>query len=73
MSKLTSRDALQKARAKYKKAFDAEKRKVFVCAGNGCIASGSLEVYAKIAETIKSKGVKCSLELKEEPGHPVGV
>ncbi|MDR2096890.1 MAG: NADH-quinone oxidoreductase subunit NuoF [Spirochaetaceae bacterium] len=73
MAKLTSRDALQKARAVYKKSLDAEKRKILVCAGNGCIASGSLEVYAKIAEIIKSKNIQCSLELKEEPGHPVGV
>ncbi|MDR2659029.1 MAG: NADH-quinone oxidoreductase subunit NuoF [Spirochaetaceae bacterium] len=73
MSKLTSRDALKKAQATCKKALDAEKRKILVCAGNGCIASGSLEVYAKIAEIIKSKDIKCSLELKEEPGHPAGV
>jgi len=73
MSKLTDRKALQAAREKYKKALDAEKRKVLVCAGNGCIASGSLEVYAKLADVIKAKGVKCSLELKEEPSHPAGL
>ncbi|MDR0527397.1 MAG: 4Fe-4S dicluster domain-containing protein [Spirochaetaceae bacterium] len=73
MQKLTSRDALKKAREVYKKALDAEKRKILVCAGNGCIASGSLLVYDKLAEIIKSKNVQCSLELKEEPGHPVGL
>ena len=73
MTKLTSRDALIKARETYKKSFDAEKMRIFVCAGNGCIASGSLAVYDKLAEIIKSKNVACSLELKEEPGHPVGV
>ncbi|MDR3304375.1 MAG: NADH-quinone oxidoreductase subunit NuoF [Treponema sp.] len=73
MSKLTTRDALVKARETYKKALDAEKRKIFVCAGNGCIASGSLAVYDKLAEIIKAKNVACSVELKEEPGHPVGL
>ncbi|GHV83311.1 NADH dehydrogenase [Spirochaetia bacterium] len=73
MSKLTNRDALKKARETYKKAFDAEKRKILVCAGNGCIASGSLDVYNKIVEIIKSKNIACSVEMKEEPGHPVGV
>ncbi|AEF84826.1 NAD-dependent formate dehydrogenase beta subunit [Treponema primitia ZAS-2] len=73
MSKLTNRDALKKVRESYKKAFDAEKRKIFVCAGNGCIASGSIQVYDKLAEIIKSKNVGCSLELKEEPGHPAGL
>ncbi|MDR3169991.1 MAG: NADH-quinone oxidoreductase subunit NuoF [Treponema sp.] len=73
MPQLANRDALKKARETYKKALDAEKRKILVCAGNGCIASGSLAVYDKLAEIIKSKNVPCSLELKEEPGHPVGV
>ncbi|GMO57984.1 MAG: NADH-quinone oxidoreductase subunit NuoF [Termitinemataceae bacterium] len=72
MSKLASRDALKKAREAYKKAYDSQTTKVLICAGNGCIASGSLDVYNKIAEIIKSKGIKCDVEMKEEPGHPVG-
>jgi NADH-quinone oxidoreductase subunit F len=73
MSKLTNRDALKKARDIYKKSFDVETTKILVCAGNGCIASGSLAVYDKFAEVIKAKGAKVTLEMKEEPGHPVGV
>ena len=69
MSKLTSRVELQKIRETYKKALDTETCKVIVCAGNGCIASGSLAVYDKLVEIIKSKNIACSLELKEEPGH----
>ncbi|MDR2601941.1 MAG: 4Fe-4S dicluster domain-containing protein [Spirochaetaceae bacterium] len=73
MSKLTNRDSLIKVREAYKKSFDAEKIKVFVCAGNGCIASGSLKVYEKLLETVKSKNIPCSVELKEEPGHSAGL
>jgi NADH-quinone oxidoreductase subunit F len=73
MTQLTSRNALVKARKTYEKSFEAEKRRIFVCAGNGCIASGSLKVYDKLAELIVSKNVPCSLELKEEPEHPAGV
>ncbi|GHV75878.1 NADH-quinone oxidoreductase subunit F [Spirochaetia bacterium] len=73
MSKLANRDALKKAREAYKKAYDHEKTKILVCAGNGCIASGSLKVYDKIVEIIQAKKVACSVELKEEPGHPAGV
>ncbi|MDR2398784.1 MAG: (2Fe-2S) ferredoxin domain-containing protein, partial [Spirochaetaceae bacterium] len=73
MVRLTSREALHKARETYKKALDAETRKILVCAGNGCIASGSLEVYDKLAQIIKDQHLPCSLELKEEPGHPVGL
>jgi NADH-quinone oxidoreductase subunit F len=64
---------LTKIRDSYKKAFDAEKRKIFVCAGNGCIASGSLQVYDKLAELIKAKNIGCGLELKEEPEHAAGL
>ncbi|MDR0561479.1 MAG: 4Fe-4S binding protein, partial [Spirochaetaceae bacterium] len=73
MPKLANREALKKARETYKKALDAEKRKILVCAGNGCIASGSLAVYDELAKIIKEQNVPCSLELKEEPGHPVGL
>jgi NADH-quinone oxidoreductase subunit F len=73
MPKLANRDALKKARETYKKAFDAETRKILVCAGNGCIASGSLQVYDKLAEVIKAKGVKAQLEMKEEPEKVPGV
>jgi len=69
MLKLTLREDLQKIREKYKKALDFEKRKILVCAGNGCIAGGSLTVYEKLAEIIKAKNIDCSLELKEEPVH----
>ncbi|MDR2491236.1 MAG: 4Fe-4S binding protein [Spirochaetaceae bacterium] len=73
MAKLNGRDALVKARETYKKSFEAEKTRIFVCAGNGCIASGSIKVYEKLLEVIKAKNVPCSVELKEEPGHPAGV
>ncbi|MDR2842050.1 MAG: NADH-quinone oxidoreductase subunit F, partial [Spirochaetaceae bacterium] len=72
MPKLANRDALKKARETYKKSLDAQKRRILICAGNGCIASGSLDVYNKIAEIIKSKNIACDVEMKEEPGHPVG-
>ncbi|WP_010261943.1 NADH-quinone oxidoreductase subunit NuoF [Treponema primitia] len=71
--KLATREALQKVRETYKKALDAEKRRIFVCAGTGCIASGSIAVYDKLVEIIKEKNLPCSVELKEEPGHPVGL
>ncbi|GHT78597.1 NADH dehydrogenase [Spirochaetia bacterium] len=71
--KLATREALQKTRETYKKALDAEKRRIFVCAGTGCIASGSITVYEKLAEIITQKNIPCSVELKEEPGHPAGL
>jgi NADH-quinone oxidoreductase subunit F len=71
--RLANREALQKIGATYKKALDAERRRIFVCAGTGCIASGSIAVYNRLAEIIKQKNLPCSVELKEEPGHPAGL
>jgi NADH-quinone oxidoreductase subunit F len=71
--KLKDRNALVLSREIYKKSLSAEKRKVFVCAGTGCIASGSLEIYDKLAALVKEKNIPCSVELKEEPEHPAGL
>lgn len=43
-TKLT-REKLDALRDKAKKLLAAQKRQVLVCAGTGCIASGSMKVY----------------------------
>jgi NADH:ubiquinone oxidoreductase subunit E len=55
---LSSREELQKARAAYKKALDNEKIKVLVCAGTGCIASGAMNVYDRLAAIIKNWSIR---------------
>ncbi|MDR1863435.1 MAG: 4Fe-4S binding protein [Treponema sp.] len=70
---LNDRAALQNARKIYKKALDAEKTKLFVCAGTGCIASGSLDVYDRLAGIISEKKIPCGVNITEEPGHPAGL
>jgi NADH-quinone oxidoreductase subunit F len=61
------RTVLRKARERYKKAHGLEKKKILVCAGTGCVASGSLGIYEKLIELMKGENIPCAVELREEP------
>jgi NADH-quinone oxidoreductase subunit F len=54
------------------KAAKAETRKILVCAGTGCISSGSLEVFEKFKEILRDRNIPCTVELSVEP-HGDGV
>jgi NADH-quinone oxidoreductase subunit F len=65
---LKDRTVLKKARETYQKARSLEKKKILVCAGTGCVASGSLGIYEKFIELMKEENIPCAVELREEPG-----
>ncbi len=44
-------------------AFARQKIRFLVCAGTGCIAGGSLEVYAELKRLISERGIKIDVEL----------
>ena len=46
-NKLLGRGDLQNVRAMYKEMLESQHRRIYVCAGTGCVASGSLEIYAE--------------------------
>ena len=72
--KLQSRDELAALRAACKQAFAAEKTKILVCGGTGCVAGGSLDIYARLQELLKERGIPVEVELAEEPhGDVVGI
>ena len=64
---LKSRSELQIFRAEAVKKMQAEKRRIIVCAGAGCVSKGALKIYDKFAEIMKAKGVDFSLELAKDP------
>lgn len=71
---LKNREDLKKLRSLYKEALEAEKKKILVCAGTGCISSGSLEIYDRLVEIMKERNIPCSVKLQEEPhGDTVGM
>ena len=64
---LLNRQDLQNAREHYKTALEAQKKKILVCAGTGCVAGGSLEIYAELVRLIGEKGIPCVVSLEKEP------
>lgn len=64
---LNNREDLDKLRSVYQKSLTAEKKKILVCAGTGCVSSGSLDIYARLVEIMKEKNIPCEVELQEEP------
>ncbi len=74
MSKLYTRDDLIALRNECKIAFEAEKIKILVCGGTGCVAGGSLEIHARLKQLLEEKGLKVEVELAHEPhGDVVGM
>ncbi|MEA5040155.1 MAG: (2Fe-2S) ferredoxin domain-containing protein, partial [Clostridiaceae bacterium] len=70
---LNNREELRERRDVYGHALDAERRKVLVCAGTGCVSGGSLDIFARLKEMMEQRGIPCSVELREEPHDEVGI
>ncbi len=64
---LKKRDDLIAMREECQKALAAEKKKIFVCAGTGCVSSGSLEVYETFVRVLHERNIRCAVELQKEP------
>jgi NADH-quinone oxidoreductase subunit F len=53
----------------FRNSLEKQTKKVLVCAGTGCIAGGSLEIYEKIKQLVSEKGLLVDVDLlKEEEG-----
>ena len=64
---IRTRQELIDARKMYAEALAAEKKKIIVCAGTGCVSSGSLVIFDKLKELLEQRGIKCEVELQKEP------
>ena len=64
---LLNRDDLINIRNEYKNSFKSQHKKILICAGTGCIAGGSLEIYDELVKLMKDKGIDCELGLQKEP------
>lgn len=63
---------LNQLKETYKKSLDAQYKKVLICAGTGCVAGGSLDIYDKLLKMAQERGLKCSIELQKEPHEEIG-
>lgn len=64
--KISSIYDLKRASEKFKKMIANQRQRILVCAGTGCVAGGSLEVFAKLRSLIEENGLNVRLELTEE-------
>ncbi|WP_130863235.1 NADH-quinone oxidoreductase subunit NuoF [Bacilliculturomica massiliensis] len=68
--KMSSLAAFQKRQMECAKTLKLEHKKILVCGGTGCVAGGSLDIFAAFQERIKAGGytfVDVELEKEEEP------
>lgn len=66
-TKIHTLQELEQYRAEYKKALDCQHKQILICAGTGCVAGGSLNIYARLKELMEKKGIHCSIQLEKEP------
>ena len=57
---------LEKTKIDYANAFAAQKKRIVICAGTGCVANGSLEIYEALVNEIEKRGLDVNVNLKEE-------
>ena len=67
--KLNNRDDFQAIQAKYAAIHNSSNKKILVCCGNGCVSSGSLKLYEEMKAAVEAHGLKCVVDLMEEPEH----
>lgn len=63
---LSTREDLQSTRKVYKELLAAQKMKIFVCAGTGCVAGGSLDIYAELKRLLEEKKLYCVVNLEKD-------
>ncbi|NLC53805.1 MAG: NADH-quinone oxidoreductase subunit NuoF [Firmicutes bacterium] len=70
MSKQTP-NQLAQWKKEWRQGFEREKARILVCAGTGCVANGSLEVYAALKQEVEARGAYVTIDVlleKEETG-----
>lgn len=51
----------------YKKSYAIKRKKILICAGTGCVAGGSLEIYDEFLRLMKARDINCEVTLEKEP------
>ena len=65
--KIKNREELIAKQEEYRASLNSQRKQILICAGTGCVAGGSLEIYAKMKDIIEGKGLKCALVLEKDP------
>ena len=55
--KINSREELNHLQEFYSSRLHAQTKRILVCAGTGCVAGGSLLIYARLKELMEEQGI----------------
>lgn len=58
---------LAKAQVTYSTSLNAQKKRILICGGTGCVAGGAFDIYDKLKELIESNDILCEVCIEEEP------
>ena len=50
--KIKNREELIAKQEEYRASLNSQRKQILICAGTGCVAGGSLEIYAKMKDII---------------------
>ena len=67
--KIGSRQELTSFREVCEKRLACQSKQILVCGGSGCVAGGSLNIYARFKEIMESKGLKVDVVLQDHVDH----
>ena len=71
---LKNRQEFAAYREAAQKAYAQQEKKIIVCAGTGCVAGGSLNIYEKLRTLMQERNIDVAVELMDEPhDHTVGL
>ena len=74
MSKLNNRTELVALRKECASALQLETKRILVCAGTGCVSSGSMQIFERLKTLMEERNIPVSVELADEPhGESVGL
>ena len=71
--RIESLEQFRALQAEYMAARDAEKRKILVCCGTGCVAGGNLNVYHELKKRMDELGIPCEVSLTEHHADAIGL
>ncbi|WP_029502585.1 NADH-ubiquinone oxidoreductase-F iron-sulfur binding region domain-containing protein [Lachnoclostridium phytofermentans] len=70
---IKNREELDALKVRYQKSLKSQYKQILICGGTGCVAGGSLNIYARLQELIEERGINVSVSLEEEPHEAVGL
>lgn len=64
---LKNREELQQYRLSVQNSFNKQVQRVIICAGTGCVAGGSINVYNRLKELLEDRNIHVAIDLEAEP------